>query len=74
MGSGAFAPGSARRSYVIEGVTFDHFAFDGASAPNDDEEDRTYATLNRIRGWDANVRNGWMPVGHGRKRMIEGIE
>ncbi len=70
MGSGAFASGSARLTYDVHGHTSDHYMLDGVSYPDDASEDEAYATLNRVRAWDANVRAGWMPIANGRKRMI----
>jgi hypothetical protein len=51
-----------------------HFAIDDANAPDESEADRVYALMTRVRSWDANVRAGWMPVGYGRKRMIDPMD
>lgn len=67
MGPGAFAPGSVRVSIGYA----DHHIIDLSSYPDDWSEDTAYETMCRVRHWDANVRSGWMPLTHGRKRMIE---
>jgi hypothetical protein len=51
-----------------------HYVCHAFNARDDDEEDHTYATMTRVRDWDANVRAGWMPMASGRKRMIDATE
>lgn len=52
----------------------EHFPVYGANAPTEREEDRVHAKMIRVRCWDRNVRNGWVPLGCGQKRMIRSLD
>jgi valyl-tRNA synthetase len=49
-------------------------AVDIAAAPDDEREQTLYEQFCRVRAWDNNVRAGWLPVGYGRKRMIDPMD
>lgn len=45
-----------------------HFIVNGWSAPNDREENHTYAQMTRVREWDRIYAAGWIPLADGWKR------